>query len=129
RALTCCKVHADKMMHNPVDIEPFLESSCGLGIHVGASAIGRTPSSQRCMEGFQMIGMHLCGGKRLCGVGMLWIRGWVLRPFGTALMPLRPFALEPHFEQLQRNLSRKDLSLSRLNHGQPGAQTDPEVMQ
>jgi hypothetical protein len=57
------------------------------------------------MEGFQMIGMNLCGGKRLCGVGMLWIRGLVFWPFGTALMLLRPFVLEPHFDA-SLNLSR-----------------------
>ena len=29
------------------------EASCLLGIHIGTSAIGRTASSQRRMEGFQ----------------------------------------------------------------------------
>jgi hypothetical protein len=82
------KVHADEIMYNPVDIQPFLESSCLLGIPIGVPAIGRTPPSQRGMEGFQMIGMHLCGGNRLWGVGMLWIRCLILRPFAASLMPL-----------------------------------------
>src|SRR5215510_10519586 len=66
-------MHPDKIMHNPVDLQPFLESSGVLGIHIGAAAIGSTTSPQRGMEGFQMIGMNLCSGKRLFGVGMLWI--------------------------------------------------------
>src|SRR5215510_5926693 len=88
RNLTSGKVHTDKMMHNPIHISPVLESSCLLGIHIGAPAIGRTTSSQRGMEGFQMIRMHLCGGKRLGRVGMLWIRGLILGAFAPALMPL-----------------------------------------
>jgi hypothetical protein len=94
-------------MHHPVDIQPFLESSGVpgfLGIHIGAPAIGRTTSPQRRMEGFQMIGMNLCNGKRLCGVGMLWIRSLVFGPFGAALMPLRPFVLEPHFDTFAERL-------------------------
>jgi hypothetical protein len=51
-----------------------------------------------------MIGMNLCGGKWLCGVGMLWLRGLVFWPFGTALMPLRPFGLEPHFDAFGQRL-------------------------
>src|SRR5215831_2111524 len=73
RDLTGRKMHADEIMHNPVHISDLLESSCLLGIHIGTSAIGRTASSQRRMEGFQMIGMHIGSGHRLGGVGMLWI--------------------------------------------------------
>ena len=87
-----------------VHIQPFLESSCVLGIHISAPAIGGTTSSQRGMEGFQMVGMHLCGGQRLCGVGMLWIRCLIPGPFGTALMPLGPFILEPPFDALRQRL-------------------------
>jgi hypothetical protein len=91
------KVHTDEIRHHPVPISPFLESSCLLGLHIGTSAIGRTASSQRRMEGFQMMGMHIGSGHRLGGVGMLW-RGRLLPwSFTTALMPLRPFLLEPHF--------------------------------
>ena len=75
-------------MHNPVDIQPCLESSGVLCIHIGVPAIGRTPSSERGMEGFQMIGMDLCGGKRLWGVRMFWIRRLIFRPFAASLMPL-----------------------------------------
>jgi hypothetical protein len=32
------------------------------------------------MEGFQMIGMNLCGGQGLRSVGMLWIRRLILGP-------------------------------------------------
>jgi len=88
RDLTGRKVHADEIMHNPVHISPFLEASCLLGIHIGAPAIGGTTSSERRMEGFKMIGMKVLSGHRLCGVGMLWIRCLVLRPFGPSLMPL-----------------------------------------
>jgi hypothetical protein len=75
-----------------------------LGIHVGAPAIGRTTSSQRRMEGFQMIGMHLFGSHRLCSVGMLWIRCVICRPFGTSPTPLGPFVLEPHFDAFGQRL-------------------------
>ena len=51
-----------------------------------------------------MIGMNLFDGNRLCGVGMLWIRGLVFGPFGTALMPLRPFILEPYFDAFGQRL-------------------------
>ena len=51
-----------------------------------------------------MIGMNLCGGYRLCGVGMLCIRGLIFGPFGTALIPLRPFVLEPHFDAFAQRL-------------------------
>ena len=98
RDLTGRKVHADEIMHNPVHISPFLEASCLLGIHIGTSAIGRTTSSQRGMEGFQMIGMHLLSGYRLCRVGMFWIRGLIRGAFATALMPLWSFILQPHFD-------------------------------
>ena len=98
RDLTCCTVHADDMMPNPIHLSPFLESFCLLGIHSGASAVGRTPASQRRMEGVQMIGMHVCGGYKLRGVGMLWRGSLIFGPFGTALMPLRPFILEPYFD-------------------------------
>ena len=69
-----------------------------LGIHVGAPAIGRTMSSQRRMEGFQMIGMDIFGSHRLSRVGMLWIRRLIFRLFGTSPTPLGPFVLEPHFD-------------------------------
>ena len=75
-----------------------------LGIRIGAPVRGGTPSSQRGMEGFQMIGMHLCGGQRLCGGGMLWRRCWILGPFGAALMPLCAFVLEPHFDAFRQRL-------------------------
>ena len=93
-------MHADKIMPNPIHLYPFLESSCPLGIPIGAPAIGRTTSSQRGMEGFQMIRMHLCGGKRLGHVGMCWVLG----AFATALMPLCPCILEPHFDAFGQRL-------------------------
>ena len=75
-----------------------------LCIHIGAPAIGRTPASQRRMEGFQMIGMHLLGSHRLGSVGMLWIGRLILRPFGTSLMPLCPFGLQPYFDAFGQRL-------------------------
>jgi hypothetical protein len=75
-----------------------------LGIHIGAPAIGSTTSPQRRMEGFQMMGMHLCDGKRLCGVGRLWIWSLVCGPFGAALRPLRPLVLAPHCAALAERL-------------------------
>src|SRR5262249_18453950 len=81
-------MHPHKIMHDPVAIQSFLEASCVFGIPIGLPPIGRTPASQRRMEGFQMIGMNLCGGDRLYSVGMLWIRGLILGAFATALMPL-----------------------------------------
>jgi hypothetical protein len=56
------------------------------------------------MEGFQMIGMNLCGGHGLCGVGMLWIRRLIPGPFGPALVPLGSFVLEPHFDAFGQRL-------------------------
>ena len=82
------KMYPHKIMHDPVDIQSFLEASCVFGIHIGLPPIGRTPASQRRMEGFQMIGMNPCGGYRLYSVGRLWIRGLILGAFATALMPL-----------------------------------------
>ena len=52
------------------------------------------------MEGFQLIGMHLCGRHRLGSVGMLWIGRLIPRPFGTSLMPLCPLILQPYFDAL-----------------------------
>ena len=91
-------------MHNPVDIQSFLEASCVFGIHIGVPPIGRTPASQRRMEGFQMIGMNIFAGHRLYRVGMLWIRGLIFRPFAPALMPLRPLILQPHFDAFGQRL-------------------------
>jgi hypothetical protein len=56
------------------------------------------------MEGFQMIGMDLGGGNRLWGVGMLWIRRLIFRPFGASLMPLCPFVLDPHLDAFGQRL-------------------------
>jgi len=33
---------------------------------------------------------------------MLWIGGLIFRPFGPALMPLRPLILQPHFDPLSQ---------------------------
>ena len=82
------KGHADDIMHHPVPISPFLEASCLLGIHISTPAIGGTASSQRRMEGFQMLGMHLLSGHRLGGVGRLWIGRLIPWSFATTLMPL-----------------------------------------
>ena len=87
RDLPWCKRHPDKSMPTPVPLYPFLESSWVLGRHIGAPAIGGPPSAQRGREGFQRLGLHRCGGPRLCGGGMPWIRGVILGPFGTALRP------------------------------------------
>src|SRR5262245_54299291 len=97
-------MYPHKIMYNPVHIHPFLESSCLLVIHICVSVIGRTTTSQRRLEVFQVIRMHFFGVQRLCGVGMLWIRGLIFGPFGTALMLLRPFILEPHFDALAERL-------------------------
>jgi len=56
------------------------------------------------MEGFQMIGMNLCSGHRLCSIGMLGIRRLICRPFGPALVPLCAFVLEPYFDTLGQRL-------------------------
>ena len=87
RDLPCRKMHPHKIMPNPVDVQAFLEVSCVLGIHIGLPPIGRTPASQRRMEGFQMIGVTRWSGHGLWGVGMFWIRRLICRPFGTSLMP------------------------------------------
>jgi|RhiMetdeSRZDD1v2_1073273.scaffolds.fasta_scaffold2772063_1 hypothetical protein len=98
RNWTCCQGHADKMRHHPVDIPPFLEPSCVLGIPIGAPARGRPTSPQRRMEGLTRIGMHRClwGGKRRCGVGRLGRRGWGFWTWATALVPWRSCVLAPH---------------------------------
>jgi len=53
-----------------------------------------------------MIGMNVFGGYTLLSVGMLWIGSFIFGPFGTALMPLRPFILEPDFDALAQGLFR-----------------------
>ncbi len=53
-----------------------------------------------------MIGMNVCGSHKLRGVGMLWIGSLIFGPFGTALMPLRPFILEPYFDTFAQGLFR-----------------------
>ncbi len=62
--------------------------------------------------------MNLCGRKRLCGVGMLWIWGLILWSFATALMPLRPCILEPHFHTFAQGLLRTS-SLASPEHCAP----------
>src|SRR4029434_2874916 len=97
-------MHSNKIMHNPVDIQSFLEALCVLCIHIGLPPIRRTPASQRRMEGCEMIGMNILSGHRLYRVGMLGIRSLILRPFGTSPTPLGPFVLESHFDALGQRL-------------------------
>ncbi len=49
-----------------------------------------------------MIGMHICAGHRLYRVGMLGIGRLIFRPFGPALLSLRPLILQPHFDSLSQ---------------------------
>ena len=91
-------------MHDPVEIQSFLEASGVFGIHIGLPPIRRTPASQRRMEGFQMIGMNICAGYRLYRVRMLGIRRLIFRPFGTSPTPLGPLVLEPHFDAFGQRL-------------------------
>src|SRR5438128_7361876 len=98
RDVPCRKMHPHKIMHNPVAIPSFLQACCVLCIHIGLPPIGRTPASQRRMEGCEMISMNSFGGHRLYSVGMLWIEGLIFRPFGPALLSLRPLLLQPHFD-------------------------------
>ena len=56
------------------------------------------------IKGFKMIRMNLFGGYRLCSVGMLWTGRLILRPFGTSLMPLGPFVLQPYFDAFGQRL-------------------------
>ena len=62
-----------------------------------------------------MIRMHICGGYRLCGVGMLWRGGLILGSFAPALMPLRPFILESYFDAFAQGLLRTS-SLASPEH-------------
>jgi hypothetical protein len=62
-----------------------------------------------------MIRMHVCGGYRLCGVGMLWRGGVILGSFATAFMPLRPFILESYFDAFAQGLLRTS-SLASPEH-------------
>ena len=62
-----------------------------------------------------MMRMNICGGHRLCGVGMLWIGGLILWSFATAFMPLRPFILESYFDALAQELLRTS-SLASPEH-------------
>src|SRR5882672_1075606 len=80
-------------MHNPVDIQSLLQSCLVFCIGIGASAISSTTSSQRRIEGFQMIRMNLFGRHKLCGIGMLWIGGLILWPFGTRVSKNAVFGL------------------------------------
>ena len=52
-------------MANPVDVSPFLQSSCVFCIHIGSPTISGTTASEGSVEGFKMIGMYICGLKRL----------------------------------------------------------------
>src|SRR5215467_10091993 len=93
------RLHNCKEITQGVGALPHNSVECGLfRIHIGTSAIGGTASSQRRMEGFQMIGMNSGSGHRLGGVGMFGIGRLIPWSFATALMPLRPFILEPHFD-------------------------------
>ena len=98
RDLPCRQMHPHKIMHNPVAIPSFLQACCVLGIPSGLPPLGRTPASQRRMEGCAMIRMPSLGGHRLYRVGMLWRGGVICRPFGPALMSLRPLLLQPPFD-------------------------------
>jgi hypothetical protein len=62
-----------------------------------------------------MIRMNICGGDRLCGVGMLWIGGVILGSFATAFMLLRPFMLEAYFDAFAQGLLRTS-SLASSEH-------------
>jgi hypothetical protein len=100
RDSTCRTMHPDKIMHHPVDIQAFLESPRGFCVHIGSPPVGRTPASQRGVKGFQMVRVNLLRFKRLGCLRMLWIRSLIFRPFGPALMSLRPLILQPHFDPL-----------------------------
>jgi hypothetical protein len=114
RDLTGRQVHADAILHHPVPISSFLESSCVLRIQGGAPAIGCPPASPRRREGFQMMGMHLLRSHRRGRVGMLWRRGWILWPFGPALMPVCAFVLEPHWDACgPRRLGASSLAVAQ----------------
>ena len=106
RDWTCCTVHAHTMRHHPVDIHSLLPSCLVFCRGMGASALSRTTSTPCCREGFQLMRMHLGGRQRLCGVRMLWGRGWLLGSFATALRPVRSLMLAPHFPAVAQGLLR-----------------------
>ena len=76
----------DKVMEDPVDVEALLEALFLFGIGVGFSAIGRTPSAQGGIEGFQMISMDRGILNRQRGLRMLPARGLIVWPLAAALM-------------------------------------------
>jgi hypothetical protein len=88
------------MRHHPADLQAFLEASCVLGLPMSLPPIGRTAAAPRRLEGFQMIGVHLCGGQGLWGGGRFGRRRLLCRPFGTSLMPVGSCVLAPHFDAL-----------------------------
>jgi hypothetical protein len=120
--LTCREMSPHKIRYNPVHIQPFLESSCLLGIPIGAPAIGRTTTSQRRMEGFQVIRMHLCGVQRRCGVGMLWTWGLI---FGPSLL-LDSGVLAD--QQLNERTQQRFASLADIVHKLEETQVEREFL-
>jgi hypothetical protein len=83
----------DKVMEDPVDIEALLEPFFLFGVGIGFSAIGRTPSAQGGIEGFQMISMDLGVLNRRRGLRMLPARGLIFGPLGPRLWAREPLFL------------------------------------
>ena len=104
RDLTGRTMPADAMLPHPVHLSPVLASCCLRGLHRGTAATGRPASSQRRLEGFQMMGRPIGSGPRLGGVGMLWRGRWLWGPFGASRMPVRPWMLASPFDALGERL-------------------------
>ena len=73
-----------------------------------------------------MMRMHICGGYRLGGGGMLWRGGWILGSFAIALMPLRPLMLDSYFDALAQDLLRTS-SLVSPEHFAPDLKQETPI--
>jgi len=94
----CGEVNPNKIMHNPIDIQPFLKSYGVFCIHIGASAIRGTATSERRIEGFQMIRMNILGSNILYCFRMFWKGRLIFWTFAPLLMRLGPLIFQSHLD-------------------------------
>jgi hypothetical protein len=95
RHLTRGQGHTDAMRPPPVPRSPGLASSCLLGSHGGAPALGRPTSAPRGRAGCPMRRRPLWGGQRLGRGGRGGRGGWRARPLGPSSLPVCAWMLAP----------------------------------
>ena len=94
----CREVRPHKIMHNPIDISPFLESYRAFCIHIGSSTIRGTATSEGRIKGFKMIRMNILGGNILYCFRMFWKWRLIFWTFAPLLMRLGPLIFQAHLD-------------------------------